>query len=388
MIKHLILFVILLAGIANAQPFTLIYWIRGTVSDVSGQTVNGQKICFANDRAWDIIGEKGNSGKANSFLINAGEAGLALTAGQKYQLFTRTADGWGVGPVDVILTGKGIESVGALTYIKGGGLIDLPASAVKTFNTENAPVIKLWFGNRLYQRLAKGEKFIVSESPEIKARFSIDGPYALSADPYDFTISLDPGKVSAKSVTAVAVETSDKVMAAGAKPGENKLTAFSQKYSLSKPLSEGEHVFVVTAHSGGTRGHAMSVSEYATVEVMGGPSRLVGPPLTYPSPFSISRQKIVTIQYRLSADANIDIYVIGIGGVRAKKFTLMAGGEGSSAGVNKVTWDGRTDFGVLAGNSIYIGTIISRDDNRLLGKFKCQPKIETSHLYQNRNFTF
>jgi hypothetical protein len=57
--------------------------------------------------------------------------------------------------------------------------------------------------------------------------------------------------------------------------------------------------------------------------------------------------------------------------MRIKRVICQAGvGEGGHAGVNKVEWDGQTDQGYLAGNAIYVGTIISKDDNRLLGKVK------------------
>jgi hypothetical protein len=108
----------------------------------------------------------------------------------------------------------------------------------------------------------------------------------------------------------------------------------------------------------------------ATVEVMGGPLRMIGTPVVYPSPYSIKKDKIVTIQYGLSADANIDIYLVSVEGKRIKRFLPLAGEEGGSAGINKITWDGKTDQGFLAGNAIYVGTVVARDEGRLLGKFK------------------
>jgi hypothetical protein len=103
---------------------------------------------------------------------------------------------------------------------------------------------------------------------------------------------------------------------------------------------------------------------------MGGPLRLIGTPLAYPSPFSISKHGTVSIQYELSQNANIDVYIVDANGSRLKKFACDAGTEGGTAGINKLTWDGRAAQGYLAGNAIYVCTIVSRSEGRLLGKLK------------------
>ena len=40
------------------------------------------------------------------------------------------------------------------------------------------------------------------------------------------------------------------------------------------------------------------------------------------------------------------------------------------AGLNKVKWDGTPDREGTLGNGTYMGTIIARSDNKLIGKFK------------------
>ena len=47
--------------------------------------------------------------------------------------------------------------------------------------------------------------------------------------------------------------------------------------------------------------------------------------------------------------------------------TLAA--EGGRAGLNTVTWDGRTVTGQTAANGFYTGLIIDKDENRVLDKF-------------------
>lgn len=103
----------------------------------------------------------------------------------------------------------------------------------------------------------------------------------------------------------------------------------------------------------------------------GGPLRLVGfSPLCYPSPFSRARNKEVAIQYNLSTAADIDIYIYSSSGEIVKKMTVQSGEEGGKAAANKVRWDGFSDLGRIIGNGIYMGTIISRAEKKVLGKFK------------------
>jgi len=373
MIKKSLIIILLLsvltaASISEEAPFTLIYWVRGTVADSTAGSANGRLIYFANSRAWDIIGESGASGKANHFLINAGDARIPLEVGQSYALFTKNINGLGAGPYYVTITGKGIENVPELKIRVGGGFSDIPIVAAKT---EVAPEAEIWIDNHVYNKdlVAKGENFIVSPNPNIEVKFSISEPYSLSSNYSDYNIVVDPGKAGTQSLSIGPKNLAAKVMAAGA-AGESRLQNLSiQNPQLPRALSEGIHTLMIAAKSSGSLGNAASSTRIITVEVMGGPLRVVGTPLTYPSPFMISRDKNVIIQYQLSADADIDVYLIGVDGIRIKKFTFDAGEPGGNAGLNKVSWDGRRDQGGYAGYAIYVGTIIARNDGKLLGKF-------------------
>ena len=107
-----------------------------------------------------------------------------------------------------------------------------------------------------------------------------------------------------------------------------------------------------------------------TAEVIGGPARTYDTALVYPNPFNPGHNKEVVIQYRLSKNLNVDIYLISISGQRIKKLSYDSGAKGGRAGLNKVTWDGSTNFGGIAANAIYLGTIVNRDDDSLLDIFK------------------
>ncbi|MBU0629859.1 MAG: hypothetical protein KKC80_02940 [Candidatus Margulisbacteria bacterium] len=122
-----------------------------------------------------------------------------------------------------------------------------------------------------------------------------------------------------------------------------------------------------------TTGFAMGSIPFTartSAEVSGGPYRVIGDALVFPSPYNRGRDKDLIIQYRLSHDADIDIFVVSVNGDIVKKFIFSAGRAGGTAGLNKVKWSGRADDGTLPGNGIYVGTIVDRANNQLLKKFK------------------
>ena len=159
-------------------------------------------------------------------------------------------------------------------------------------------------------------------------------------------------------------------LGAQAMAAEGQMQAFDLKYVFTEAVTDGIHTFSISARTSGAKGIVGVTTEMATVEVLGGPLRLVGTPITFPSPFSISKQGRVTIQYELSANAAVQIILVDISGQRIRNFVCESGAEGGSAGINKITWDGATDRGLKAGNGIYLGTILSRDDSRRLGSVK------------------
>lgn len=230
---------------------------------------------------------------------------------------------------------------------------------------EKPPLVKqIKFDNRVYQKelVAKGKQFVVKPTPTISVQLESQDDYGISIE--GFRIIRDKGTTNMVTYTVPAD-------AFEPKPADIiKAYAVVFKVPEAMAIPEDEHFLEFQTASLGLKGDAAATAEVATVTVMGGPLRLIGVPLTFPSPYSISKNKTVTIQYELSQDANIDIFIIGVDGTRLKRFTFDAGSEGGSAGINKVTWDGMTDFNYLAGNGIYIGTIIGRDEGRLLGKVK------------------
>ena len=59
------------------------------------------------------------------------------------------------------------------------------------------------------------------------------------------------------------------------------------------------------------------------------------------------------IQYTLSRDAEITIYIFNIRGERVWQTTLAAGGLGGSVGVNQISWQGVDNFKEKASSGVY-----------------------------------
>ncbi|MFA5035071.1 MAG: hypothetical protein WC500_04765 [Candidatus Margulisiibacteriota bacterium] len=128
-------------------------------------------------------------------------------------------------------------------------------------------------------------------------------------------------------------------------------------------------LFLLLASSLSAMG-SVPFSHSPSEEVIGGPLRVVGEALVYPNPFSLAADKNLVIQYRLSEDTDIDIFIVAVSGDIIKKLSFYSGAEGGSAGINKIRWNGRADDGTLIGNGIYVGTIVDRGGNNVLSKFK------------------
>jgi hypothetical protein len=253
-------------------------------------------------------------------------------------------------------------------YIREHNRVDVGlAQLLEMLGIEPRPRIRMWFNNRLYQPSAYGgAPFVIAANPAIRVEIDIAHPYAVSDRTSDYSIVINPDGASPKTLDMSMA----KVNALSYEAGGLRASALEYAMREDEMLAPGPHVFRVTARSSGTVGLASMATEYATVEVMGGPLRGTGMPITYPSPYSISKDRTVTIQYGLSENANVDVYVVGAGGERIKRFAINSGDEGGRAGINKITWNGTTDQGYLAGNAIYVGTIVDRQEGKLLGKFK------------------
>jgi hypothetical protein len=108
------------------------------------------------------------------------------------------------------------------------------------------------------------------------------------------------------------------------------------------------------------------------VVVMSGAVQMVGPAYNYRNPFKpLSGDpgwNTTNIMYNLNVEATITIIIYDLTGQEVYRNTFGAGTEGGRAGINQVAWNGRSIFGDVVGNGMYLYKIIS--GNKVIGSGK------------------
>lgn len=87
----------------------------------------------------------------------------------------------------------------------------------------------------------------------------------------------------------------------------------------------------------------------------------------YPNPYN-PLSGSGAIAYNLSKDSDVVLYIFNAVGQIIVKRNFVSGSEGGRTGYNEVPWDGRTDFGHVAGNDIYFVRLLS--EGKVIGKTK------------------
>ena len=87
---------------------------------------------------------------------------------------------------------------------------------------------------------------------------------------------------------------------------------------------------------------------------------VIKPVVSSANPFNPSVGK-TSINYTLSKDANIVIYIYNIRGERVWQYNAPAGSGGGTTGDNSVVWDGLTAFQSFASEGVYIVEVTSTD---------------------------
>jgi hypothetical protein len=286
-----------------------------------------------------------------------------LNVGETFKVATvRDANGYGAGPADVTISGTGYEVVN-LAMVFGGGV----GPVIDPVLAEPPVIEQIRFGERVYFKhlVERGDKFYTSDTPVISA--DIEGTEAFGIDTGDITVQINNRQAYTIASSAVS-EIYDSFTAAGVTRSLSiRYTVPESQALLSDPDQDTDNTVTFTAWDAG---HTISTTEVCTVTVAGGPLRIIGAVLAYPSPFSPTKDGGTQIQYTLSRDAEIEVIVVSIAGEAVRRIHCPAGTEGGSAGANKVPWNGRNMIGEQVGNGVYAGTIISREENKMLAKFK------------------
>ena len=102
-------------------------------------------------------------------------------------------------------------------------------------------------------------------------------------------------------------------------------------------------------------------SNIVTLEtkVLAGGVQVVGMPMSFPNLFKPLSGGTALIQYTLSDDAPVVVIMYDITGQEVKRWEFTPGGNGGKAGINQIEWDGRSMFGEVVGNGMYVYKIIS-----------------------------
>ena len=135
-------------------------------------------------------------------------------------------------------------------------------------------------------------------------------------------------------------------------------------YKNATPFANGLHSFKIVATN--SAGIVTTLSLNFIVE--SGETKVSGPVLNYPNPFSPDGVKTTIIAYNLNADAKVTVYLINSIGQIIWKRESAAGAEGGHSGYNAITWNGYSDFGEIVSNDMYLMRVVS--DGKVIGKGK------------------
>jgi len=370
----LFLSVSLLALPLHAQTvYSPFYWVDGKIlppTQESGVSTDKRIVVFyqttvESGYASDVSGLSGRSGRSGEFMINAMQDNrLKITPGTYKITVIKADDNYGVNPTDMIITGKGYDAAPNLVLVKEAGISSPPEPP--TPFTGEAPVIEsIRFDDRLYQKnlIGKGYEFIASSKPKIEVKITADDT---GIDLSTLAFSVDKGSALENNHTISENDILTKVLGTN---GPTEVVYIFNFKDKGETLSDGSHLFEFTAENS-----VGSTSESSKVSVMSGDTTVIGTPITFPSPILLTEDPKVTLQYELSNDADIDIYIFDITAKVVKKLSFNAGEPGGSSGgsanPNKIDWDLMSDHGYKIGAGIYVWNIVDKNKGKIIGKGK------------------
>ena len=259
---------------------------------------------------------------------------------------------------------KKIESIS----LKGGYLLESFATLDKDalilaegLDNIYLPVINLSFDDAFYQetQYSKQNPIMISDAPTIKIDFNTDSGLIwrrsrLLIDKTEYHAARgDFSLIVVKPYKDISSFDVDYAM-------------YMRRVPSARRLPFGEHHLVFV----GENAYGMLFTREAFARVVSLPSRVIGKPMVYPSPFNPIRDHEVKIQYKLSLQTSIEIVIFGVDGSVIMRKKIFMGEEGGRKGMNTVPWNGRTGAGNIVPNGVYTGVIIDRNENRILERFK------------------
>lgn len=130
-------------------------------------------------------------------------------------------------------------------------------------------------------------------------------------------------------------------------------------YSITTALDDGEYYLKATVYDAKGNSHSKNSPSFIVVSKLSIKDLLNGP-----NPFNPLNEK-TNIQYQLSLDADVDIYIYTISGERIWQQSFTAGiSNGGTSGFNSITWDGYNNWNEIVANGVYIVYLVAKKDGK------------------------
>jgi hypothetical protein len=203
-----------------------------------------------------------------------------------------------------------------------------PSNAVNITTNPNAPTITLLVNDKA---ITSGSK--LNSLPNLKAQIADNS----GIDPTSIKIKID-GQVQGAAADLQAAQ----VQAAA-------VTAYDARKNDVR-LKSGKHSIRVEAKDVFGKEAVLEVTD---LDVLG-KAVIDGKPLNFPNPFKPSFSQNTSINYTLLDDADIKINIYDLSGRLVIVKICNAGTEGGRFGENNVIWDGKSLYGDIQANGVYV----------------------------------
>lgn len=80
--------------------------------------------------------------------------------------------------------------------------------------------------------------------------------------------------------------------------------------------------------------------------------------ISYPNPFNPDRPESITIAYKMTQDVDVKVYIFDITGQLMRTITVSSSNRGPD-GLSRVSWDGKSNFGEVVENGVYLVRIVA-----------------------------
>ena len=207
------------------------------------------------------------------------------------------------------------------------------SNTISFITNPSAPVISLRVDDK---EIANGDR--IRSLPNIEAQISDKS----GIDPASIKLTIDGAAQSSISLRA-------------AETRSFSVTAYDISNNNTR-LKSGKHTIKVEAQDVFGK---KTIREVVDLDVFGY-AAIEGRPMNYPNPFKPSKGETTKIAYNLADDADIIIAIYDLAGRQVHRIICPAGSNGGMAGPNNdVPWDGKSPFGGILGNGVYVYIITS-----------------------------